>query len=311
MNWKQPCVRVCFFFIVRWAVSTVLEKSVSKWKHKVLTSHSGCFAHIIRTRGSLWGDLRVADEEEEEQTMCVCEMWQYPASFMSRPFPCVFLFGSSSESATLTLPSLHTLLNDNWQNFLNSLRASLLHATLWGQLCTLIRLSSMELITLLSLSLLFFAPLVTLFFFLRLSPCPGPPPWLLWLSLSWGYICFQQLYSLLFTGRSAGWGPHNNKALTLNLPPSVSWSLTGGLCVAYPPQPSEWLVEGAEVGGRTLLSVEMRRKNPQWVLFLCDELGVSLRGKHGRRTVGFAAAWPLSNCGLIRFWHLCSTFSPV
>lgn len=39
-----------------------------------------------------------------------------------------------------------------WQNFFNSLRASLLHATLLGQSCTLIRLSSMELITLLSLS---------------------------------------------------------------------------------------------------------------------------------------------------------------
>lgn len=44
--------------------------------------------------------------------------------------------------------------------------------------------------------------------------------------------------------------------------------------------------------GRTLLSGEMRRRNLQWVLFLCGELGVSLRGLHGRRMVGFAAAWP-------------------
>ncbi len=37
---------------------------------------------------------------------------------------------------------------------------------------------------------------------------------------------------------------------------------------------------------------EMRRKNLQWVLFLCGGLGVSLRGMRGGRTVGFAAARP-------------------
>lgn len=37
---------------------------------------------------------------------------------------------------------------------------------------------------------------------------------------------------------------------------------------------------------------KMRRKNLHWVLYLCNELWVSLRGMDGRQAEGSAAAWP-------------------
>lgn len=77
----------------------------------------------------------------------------------------------------------------------------------------------MELITLLSPLPCYSLLPWSLFFLSPTLPMLGASRWLLWLSLSRGYICLQQLYSLLFTGRSAGWGPHNNKGLTLNLSP--------------------------------------------------------------------------------------------
>lgn len=69
---------------------------------------------------------------------------------------------------------------------------------------------------------------------------------------------------------------------------------------------------GGEGGGGELLSGEMRRKNPCWVLFLCGGPGVSLRGEStadGRRATQLHGPqhfiWSLSNCRLIK---LCSTF---
>lgn len=74
-------------------------------------------------------------------------------------------------------------------------------------------------------------------FFGRTPPTLGASLWLLWLSLSSGSVCLPRLCSLLFTGRLAGWGPHNNKALTLNFPLSVGIWLWA--CVEHA---SEWLV---------------------------------------------------------------------
>lgn len=100
------------------------------------------------------------------------------------------------------------------------------------QSCTLIRLGSAGANhPSLSSPLLFCTPLVTLFFSPTL-PVLRAPLWLPEMSLSWGYIYFQQLYSLLFTGKPAGWGPHNNKALILHLSPyqlKADWRLVCNL----------------------------------------------------------------------------------
>ena len=48
--------------------------------------------------------------------------------------------------------------------------------------------------------------------------------------------------------------------------------------------------EGRE--GRTLLSGEMRRKNLQWVLFLCGGAGGQSQGNARQTDGGSAAAWP-------------------
>ena len=121
------------------------------------------------------------------------------------------------------------------------------------------------------------------------------------MSLSWGVHRLQQLYSRLFTGKPAGGGPHDNKGLT---PHSSSLSTEIWL----------WRERGWMTGGGgTLLPGEMRK----WVLFLCGGPGVGLRGPHGRRAVGSAAAWPpaliwsLSNRGLIKLCRLCSTFTSL
>lgn len=114
-----------------------------------------------------------------------------------------------------------------------------------GQSCTLIRLGSV------AGSSLFFAPLVFTF---------SPALSVLWAprgSRGWaspgGYIGLQQLYSRLFTGKPAGWGPHDNKGLT---PHSSSVSIEIWL----------WRERGWMTGGRTLLPGEMRRVGsvPLW-----------------------------------------------
>lgn len=47
------------------------------------------------------------------------------------------------------------------------------------------------------------------------------------------------------------------------------------------------------VGGGTLLSGEMRRKNLRWVFVPLWWAGGQSQGRiHGRRTAGSAAAWP-------------------
>lgn len=126
------------------------------------------------------------------------------------------------------------------------------------------------------------------FFLVGLPPRSGPPCG----SCGWasprGPCAFS---SLLFTGRLAGWGPPNNKALTLNFPLSVGIWLWA--CVEHA---SEWLERESWVcwgWGGALLSGEMRRKNLRWVFVPLWWAGGQSQGRiHGRRTAGFAAAWP-------------------
>lgn len=161
-----------------------------------------------------------------------------------------------------------------------------------GQSCTLIRLGSV------AGSSLFFAPLVFTFS-PALSVLGAPRGSRGWASPG-GYIGLQQLYSRLFTGKPAGWGPHDNKGLT---PHSSSVSIEIWL----------WRERGWMTGGGPSCRVKWGER----VLFLCGGLGVGLRGPHGRRAVGSAAAWPpaliwsLSNRGLIKLCRLCSTFTSL
>lgn len=119
--------------------------------------------------------------------------------------------------------------------------------------------------------------------------------------------------SLLFTGRLAGWGPRNNKALPRNFPLSVGLWLWAGVEHA-----SEWpMRELSYVGGwGELLSGEMRRKNLRREVFFCSFVvgpGVSLGGEStadGRRASQLRSPqhfiWSLSNLRLIK---LCSAFA--
>ena len=161
-----------------------------------------------------------------------------------------------------------------------------------GQSCTLIRLGSV------AGSSLFFAPLVS-----RFSPA---------LSVLWAPVAPGDEPLLGGTSPPAA------------LQPAVYWETSrGGSSRQQRPHPTlvlsiHWdlTVERKRVddGGG---GPSCRVKWGEWVLFLCGGPGVGLRGPHGRRAVGSAAAWPpaliwsLSNRGLIKLCRLCSTFTSL
>ena len=161
-----------------------------------------------------------------------------------------------------------------------------------GQSCTLIRLGSSLLSFLRSPGLsMFSGPLR-----------PLSPPWLPGWASPGGYICLQQLYSRLFTGNQQGGVLTTTKA-------------SPHTCPLYPLRSGCGEKEGGWLWGGA--GPSCRVKWGERVLFLCGGLGVGLRGPHGRRAVGFAAAWPpaliwsLSNRGLVKLCRLCSTFTSL
>lgn len=102
-------------------------------------------------------------------------------------------------------------------------------------------------------------------------------------------VCLWQPYRLLLSGTSAGWGPCEDKALTLNTSPSVSWGLAAGLCGALPPHPSEWWWGG---GARPSCRVKWGERICSGFCSFVGSRGSVSGGMQSRQPAALVVTWP-------------------
>lgn len=212
----------------------------------------------------------------------LCEMWQCPAAFYMMTFPMwppvLFLLWN-----TLRCP-----LDDTWRSFLALSVPPPPQRYAVGQSCRLIRLGSAELITLL--------PPLPCYSSLPGSIRPrGPPPGSRRWASPGGTSTSSSSAACCLLGNQQG------AVLIITKPPPYTCPLLS--------------IEGRLVWNLPSLSKKKTSKEMndlwraargagpscrvKWGERICSGfcsfvagLGVSLRGMHGRRTVGFAAAWP-------------------